>query len=145
MVKIYCITDCNGLHYVGSTTQALSQRLSKHRSDKKIGHYCSSSKLNLDDCQIDLLEQCELCDRSKRERFYINVIDCVNEYKLNFDREQWSEDNKEKVAQYKKQWREDNKEKIAQTNKQWYHYKNSWGGDKRSNNNILEIDVNLFK
>jgi hypothetical protein len=25
-----------------------------------------------------------------------------------------------------------------------YNYKYSWGGDKRSNNNLLEIDINIF-
>ena len=34
--KIYCIrNDINDEIYVGSTTQSLSQRMAKHRSDKK--------------------------------------------------------------------------------------------------------------
>ena len=44
MVKIYCIEDCNGLKYVGSTIQKLNQRLNDHRSHNE----CMSRKLNLD-------------------------------------------------------------------------------------------------
>lgn len=48
---------------------------------------------------------------------------------------------KEKHKQYNKKYRDNNKEKIKQTKQ----YKNSWGGDQRYNNNLLQIDINLFQ
>ena len=74
MVSIYLIEDINDLRYVGSTTQKLYNRFSRHKSDKKIGHYCSSSKLNLYNCIIIELERCNKEDRKERERYYINRI-----------------------------------------------------------------------
>tara|TARA_R110001592_G_scaffold6836_7_gene37449 strand:- start:258 stop:656 length:399 start_codon:yes stop_codon:yes gene_type:complete len=123
-VKIYCINDCNGINYVGSTKEELNVRLNHHRSDKKKEYrHCSSEKLDLYNCEIKLLEQCEDCDRKDRERFYIEIIDCVNVRKLNI-----IQDN-QYYRNYLKKWRS---------------YKNTWGGDARSNNNLLKIDLNIF-
>lgn len=58
MVSIYCIEDINDLKYIGSTNQKLNKRLSIHKNDKKRNHYCSSSKLDLDNCKIYELETC---------------------------------------------------------------------------------------
>lgn len=52
--------------------------------------------------------------------------------------------NKDKILAEKKEYYEKNKEKILQRDKEYKDYKSSWGGDKRSNNNLLEIDINLF-
>ena len=35
MPYIYCIDDCNGLKYVGSTARNINTRLTEHRYDKK--------------------------------------------------------------------------------------------------------------
>lgn len=80
--KIYCIEDINDLKYVGSTGEKyLGSRLSSHRRDKRIGHYCSSSKLNLCYCFITLLEETDKKNRYKREKYWINEIDCINSRK----------------------------------------------------------------
>ena len=76
--QIYCIEDCNGLKYVGSTIQTLKKRLIKHRSGKKTGRYYSSSELDLDNCKIYQLEECDDCDRRIKEQYWINRVDCVN-------------------------------------------------------------------
>ena len=89
MVSIYLIEDCDGLKYVGSTTQKLNKRFNNHKSHKKKGHYCSSSKLNLENCIITQLEQCNPEQRTERERYWINEIDCVNQRKLNFDNNEY--------------------------------------------------------
>jgi len=106
MVSIYLIEDINDLKYVGSTTMKLNVRLSLHRHDKKRGKYCSSSKLNLDNCIIIELERCNKEDKKERERYWINKIDCVNQIKLNFDRneyqKEWDEKNKETIKEYQK-------------------------------------------
>ena len=115
MVSIYLIEDINDLKYVGSTTQKLNVRLSSHKSDKKTGrNYCSSSKLNLYNCIITQLEQCNLEHRKEREKYWINEIDCVNQFKLN------SRD-KEKVTEHKKEYYQKNKEKLKEKKKEYYH------------------------
>lgn len=80
MMKIYCITDCNNKKYVGKTKLELYDRLFRHKSQK-----CSSQLLNLNDCKIELLEECNKENSKERERYWINHLDCVNKRKLNFD------------------------------------------------------------
>ena len=108
MVCIYLIQDCDGLKYVGSTKQKLKDRLYKHKHDKKRNRYCSSSKLNLDNSEIYLLEVCNESNRMEREKYWINEFDTVNEFKLNFDKKEWHQNNKEK----KKEYRENNRDEI---------------------------------
>lgn len=45
---------------------------------------------------------------------------------------------------YNIQYREKNKETLKQKYNEYHCYIKSWGGNKRSNNNLLCIDVNLF-
>lgn len=124
MYKIYLLKDINGLEYVGITTQTLNKRLYNHRGKKKIGIYYSSSKLDLDNCVIELLEE---TDDPKREQYWINNIDCVNDRNAFIDK-------KEYHNQYSKQY-----------NKTKYAYQNSWGGRTDvPNNSLLKIDPNLF-
>ncbi len=126
MVSIYLIEDINDLKYIGSTTQKLNQRLTEHKHDKKRGNYCSSCELNLYNCIIIELEQCDLEHRKERERYYINEIDCVNQIKLNFDKDkkkEYREKNKETIKEYMREYREKNKDKINQRQKE-YNEKN---------------------
>jgi hypothetical protein len=78
MEKIYLIEDINDLKYVGRTKYKLYQRLGKHIYDKRAGKLCSSSKLNLEYCNISVLEECLTEDAHQRERYYIHKIECVN-------------------------------------------------------------------
>ena len=118
MFNVYCITDINNKKYVGITKRKLSVRLREHKYDLKFKN-CSSNKIDLHNCQIELLEK---TDDKNRESFWINKLDCVNTNKLDFDEEE-----------YQKNY-----------HKNLHKYKQSWGGDRRWNNNFLEIDVNLF-
>jgi len=115
MVSIYLIEDCDGLKYVGSTISKLNQRLSRHKYSKRTESvYCSSSKLNLDNCIITQLEQCNKEDRTERERYWINEIDCVNQYKLNGR-------DKEKDKEYHNEYYQNNKEKKKEYRKiDWF-------------------------
>ena len=80
--KIYLLEDINDLKYVGSTGEKyLTSRLATHRRDKKIGQSCSSSKLNLYYSSMTLLEETDKENRYKREKYWINKIDCVNSIK----------------------------------------------------------------
>jgi len=124
MVSIYCIQDCDGIKYVGSTTMKLNRRLSKHKSAKKSNKYCSSQKLNLDKCEIYLLETCNESNRKERERHWINEFDTVNKYKLNgLNKQKFKEhkkeydkhyyqNNKDEKKEYDKEYREKNKDEI---------------------------------
>ena len=121
MYTIYCIEDCNSLKYVGSTKHKLNRRLRIHKNDKKRNHYCSSSKLDLDNCEIYSLEtDVNKKDKKERERYHINKIDCVNEKKLNgrnmkhrkIQQKEWRDTNRDKLNQYMKQWHKNNKDEF---------------------------------
>ena len=130
MMKIYCIEDINGKKYVGQTTQYyLCNRLSGHRQAKKNRCAISSCELDLDNCKIYILEE---SDEKGREQYWINKIDCVNHYKLSFNRKEHR-----KIAGVKE--RENELQQIRR------HYKKSWGGDERFFNNLLNINLSIFQ
>ena len=170
MVYIYLIEDKNGLKYVGSTSQILKYRLTQHRADKtRDTRYCSSQKLDLDNCEISVIEECSEDVRKEREKYHINSIDCVNELKLGFIRKEYQQDYynrpdvKERHREYCKKYREGhrekkqqldliyrakNRDKISEYKKQVRIYQNSWGGAWRHGNdlnNLLLISVDLFQ
>lgn len=118
MVIIYCIEDINDLKYIGSTTQKLTTRMSQHRWEQNHDHKTKSKELNLYNCIIYPLEECEECNRKEREKYHINNIECVNKYKLtSTPGKQYYKDNKEHIKNRVKNYRENNKEKIKQYNK----------------------------
>ena len=119
---IYCIEDINGKKYVGSTNQKLNDRLSQHRYDRKRNKYLSSKILDLDNCKIYSLEECEKEESHDRERYWLNHTECVNKNNLNF-----SNDGYEKTVR-----------------KAMRSYRSSWGGEYRTHNNLLLIDPNIF-
>ena len=129
MVKIYCIEDHMGLKCIGSTIQKLNERFGQHRSYNN----CMSKELNLTDCKIYILEECDEEHRKVREQYWIDNTDCVNYRNTIFDKKE-----------YKKEYYKQNIDKNLEYQKNYYHYKNSWGGDPRSNNNLLKIDLNIF-
>ena len=93
MVSIYCIEDINDLKYIGSTIMDLGKRLYSHKANKD----CSSRKLNLYNCIIYELEDCEKSVRKEREQYWINKTDCVNLYKTTkFNKKEWLKNNKDK-------------------------------------------------
>ena len=108
--------------YIGSTTQTLTRRLSKHKSNFKRwknggkDNYVSSFELfKYADVYIELLELCpcdtkiELC---KREGELIREIDCINKNVAGRTMNEYRADNKEKLKEQTKEWRENNKDKI---------------------------------
>ena len=111
MVSIYCIEDCDGLKYVGSTKNKLNERLSQHKTDKKRKNV-SSSKLDLDNCKIYLLETCNESNRLERERYWINQSDTVNQRKFNYNNNQ-----------YTKEWYQNNKGKKKGYDKDYYLFR----------------------
>ena len=136
--KIYKITG-GGLTYIGSTTQPLYKRYSGHKLCKTYfdkgdkSRSCSSSQiLAFDDCCITLIEDFP-CERKEqllaRERYYYDLMDCVNKCKpkatseeIRLDHLNYSkliyEKNKETISIQQKSYREKNKEKISAKNKE---------------------------
>jgi predicted GIY-YIG superfamily endonuclease len=132
--KIYCITDVNGIQYVGQTKQTVKKRLCEHRKDKKRGKTCSSRLLNLDDCMINILEECyNKWDADEAEKKWIKKIDCVNKNKYDFNRQE-----------YMKEYNKKNKETKSEYDKKRSEYQKSWGGDRKYNNNLLAIDPDIL-
>lgn len=138
MVSIYKITDCNGLCYVGSTKSNVKKRLYNHCYHKRIGRiYYSSHKLDLDNCDIQVLETCNPEVRFEREQHYIDTIDCVNVKNCSGGRDPV------KRSLWRKKF--NNKESSKKKNLDRYYWRVMWGENQRDTNNLLKIDVNLFQ
>jgi len=145
--KIYKIV-CNttGEIYIGSTTVLLCKRLAGHVNDNKRGKYTSSKEiLDGGNYCIVLIEnlECETKEQLlKRERYYIESLECVNkckrpivsvdekkeklkEYlinnkdKISQQKKEYNINNKEAIAEYKKEYRINNKEAIAECKKEY--------------------------
>ena len=147
--NIYCIEDINGLKYVGSTILTLERRLNNHIADKKRERGCSSCHLDLDNCKIYQLEECDISHRKQREKYWINNTDCVNIVKYNFDKKQYMKDykrlDKEKHNERNREYNFKNKETLKIYYKKRYKYQCSWGGSPKGyNNNLLKISLDIF-
>jgi len=136
-VKIYCIEDCDGLKYVGSTKQKLNVRLIEHRHDKKKNLHCSSKQLKLEDCCITELEKCNEENRMEREKYWINKIDCVNLLKLNGL-------DKYNRREYLKKYNEKNKEYFKEYHKYYYEKNKDREKEKARNNYIQKVVKNCL-
>ena len=148
MYKIYCIEDINGLKYIGITKQILNQRFHNHKADRNRKSHSNSIKLDLDNSKIYIIEDdVKEENKEEREQYWIDKTNCVNTRNAVRDinkRKEWMQKHKEQLIEYHKQVYQDNRQKILQRKKELYNYKQSWGGDKRFNNNLLLIDTNLF-
>jgi hypothetical protein len=125
MEKIYLIEDINDLKYVGRTTQKyLSKRLSSHRYDERAGKYVSSSKLNLYNCIVSVLEECLTEDARERERYWINKINCVNVRIETNKVENIYYDKRDDGWKYEKQIKGKRHQKYFKTEEEAIQYKN---------------------
>ena len=151
---IYLI-ESNGLKYVGSTKQTIHNRFRKHDC-------WSLYDMNKDDYSYKILEEVEYDNKYElrlREQHYINIVDCCNKnnaYLGNNKKEsdkQYYEKNKERLIQKAREYQksdkakltakkryENNKDIINKRSKELRERKNSWGGDPRHNNNLLQIN-----
>ena len=107
--------------YVGSTTQPLSVRMSKHRTGYKLfmngtSNYVSSFEiLKFGDAYIELviLNPCNSkTELDAVEGNYIREMDCINKNIPGRTSKQYRIDNKDEIKQYKKQYYIENKDKI---------------------------------
>ena len=125
--RLYC--NITKKCYVGSTTQSLSKRLSQHKQNYKCFlngkyHFVSSFEiLENNDYVIVLIENYECKNKEelfKRERFYIEQMECVNQQLPIRSNKEWVEDNKEKIKEYRKNYYINNREKYLDIKKQNY-------------------------
>ena len=116
-------------NYIGSTVN-LKQRMAVHKCPTHQSPCSSKIIIESGNYEVEILEECEDKDRKIREQYYIDKYDCVN-VKNPVRKKYW--DNIEENKIYMKIWKKKNKE-----------YKDSWGGDKRNNNNLLCIDIKCF-
>ena len=107
--------------YIGSTCQALSQRMAGHMSDynkylndNTKSNISSFEIIKLNDAYISLIEECNFNNRQQLEKRegeiikeHINI--CVNKLIAGRTRNEWRDDNKQELIKY----RHDNKEHIA--------------------------------
>tara|TARA_R110002012_G_scaffold139225_1_gene296390 strand:+ start:456 stop:941 length:486 start_codon:yes stop_codon:yes gene_type:complete len=95
---------------------------------------------------------CKACnlhtDRKKQTYTRMSEEERKHRQKISWNKTDEKRKNNPERIIYKSQsgklYREKNREKLKQNNKKYHEYKNSWGGDKRRNNNLLQIDPNLF-
>ncbi len=139
MYSIYKIIDnTNNNIYIGQTKMLLSTRISKHKSEYRLNTgYCSSKIiLKNNDWSYQLLETVNDKDEANViERYLIrNTENCINKTKYDILSKKDYD-----IIRY-----QNNKEDLKQYQKTHRKYLISWGGDPRSNNNLLNIDTNLF-
>ena len=120
--KIYKIV-CNnsGKQYIGSTTlKYLSSRLAQHKVDSKRNKIMTSREIieggNYSIILVELFPCNSKDELIKRERYYIETLECVNKCIPGRTDKEYREANKEKIKQY----REANKEYIKEKNKEYY-------------------------
>lgn len=104
--KIYKLWSPEGDDiYIGSTTQSLSRRKAKHKTDR-----CSSKILfeKYTDVRIELLEECPCDNREqlvKKEGEYVRNNNCVNKHIAGRTNKEWHkeyyENNKEQIKERK--------------------------------------------
>jgi hypothetical protein len=118
--KIYrLVCNTTGNQYIGSTTQSLSQRLGGHKKDYKrflegkiTKQVSSFSILCENNCEMILIEDypCENKNQlERRERHFIETVQCVNKYK--------PAQTKEELKEYRQKYRQENLEKITEWRK----------------------------
>ena len=139
-VIIYKIFNENE-QYIGSTKNFI-KRASDHRKRKD----CSSKIIiNKGDWGMKILEECTQENRYQREQYYIdNLENVVNTRNALWDRKKNHEKNKEINNKRARDYKINNMDSVKLYNKSRLVWQKSWGGDKRYQNNLLLINVDLF-
>jgi hypothetical protein len=136
--KIYKIIDLtNGDVYIGSTIQGNLTRPCHKCHDFYIGR-------NYDNCKIIVMETFNYITYEEvlwKEREWIDKTDCINKNRPIIT----EEERKEMKLNNAIKWNDANNERINELRKNRYHFKNSWGGDPRRDNNLLKINPDLFR
>ena len=127
--KIYKIV-CNvtGKIYIGSTIETLARRLTGHRATYKHfkegkGKYITSFQIiEQGEFDIVLIENCPCESKEellRRERYFIESLECVNKQHPTRTTKEYIQDNIDKIRERRKQYCLDNIEKITERKKQY--------------------------
>ena len=130
--KIYKVWDNSYTKcYVGSTTESLAQRMSKHRcyykqwlvgSKKKLMVYELFNEFGVINCKIELIENYPCQSKAEleaREGHHIRNLDSINKRIEGRTKKEYRESIKEKMKEYSSEYRETNKELIREQRKQY--------------------------
>lgn len=127
--KIYKIVDnTTGKIYIGSTTQPLAKRLAEHKrhyhqvkNKTRLNKTTSSAIFENGDYDIVLIEECN-CETKEQlhriEREYIESLECVNRCIPLRTKQEYQQDNRERLIAYLKQYYQKNKEEMYKKNNQ---------------------------
>ena len=132
--KIYKIVDnTNNNIYVGSTCEPiLARRLAGHVTSYK--RFLKNNKNNISsyqilangDYDIVLLELCS-CDNKdelhKRERHYIETLECINKNVAGRSAREYMRDHREQNKEHQKEHYELNKDKLCLYQREYYKNK----------------------
>ena len=127
--KIYKIV-CNvtGKVYIGSTIEILARRLAGHRrayktfKEGKSTNVTSYQIIEQGNYDIVLIENCPCESKEellRRERYFIESLDCVNKIIPTRTKKEYIQENIEKIRERRKQYCLENIEKITERRKQW--------------------------
>ena len=113
--------------YIGSTTQTLSMRMARHRCVYKrylnqAYHYVTSFEILQYESYIELLFKGEFESKDelrKKEVEYIREMECVNRCVAGRTQQEYYEENKESIAEYKHLHYEANKLHLVEKMKQY--------------------------
>tara|TARA_R110001606_G_scaffold3605_1_gene16115 strand:- start:139 stop:780 length:642 start_codon:yes stop_codon:yes gene_type:complete len=151
--KIYKIVDnTNDDIYIGSSTESLIIRLTKHKSDYKRylegkRNYVSSCDIiKNNDYKIELLELYPCNNRNEleaRERLFIENNICVNKRIPSRNQKEYYEINKVKIIERTKQHYIKNKKQIQEYHKE--HYKLNREHLKEKSKKYREINKEKIK
>ena len=126
--KVYKITNSvSDKCYIGSTAQSLKDRMYSHRSSARKGLGSNtSSKLfdeDFDGCIIELIENYPCSSKQellKRERYWIENSNCVNERLPSRSRREYKKDNADKIKKQSREYLERNRDEIQRKRKAHY-------------------------
>jgi len=141
--KIYLLHDnTNGNNYIGSTTLKETTRLNLHKSHaKKNSPVSSKSIIDNGNYIFKILEEFPCSCKNEihqKEQYWMDIFsgNLINKRRAFRTKEMKLEKNRE----YDKKRTRDHKPYL----KQYRDYKKSWGGDMRTQNNLLLIDVKIL-
>lgn len=151
-MSVYRIYDINEpkQFYIGSCKDFKKRKID-HRNRCKIDNQKFYQYIRnnggWDNFKMELLEYC--LEYQEREIELIKTLKPpLNSYVYNFNKKEYIKEyhqqNRDKLNQKSKKRYELNKDELLEKAKIYHAYKSSWGGDQRSNNNLLKIDIKIF-
>jgi len=114
--------------YIGSTIESLSKRKAKHKcaykryKNGKTSYVTSFKLMEYNDCYIELIENYPCNDKNeltRREGQLIREMDCLNKRIEGRSRQEYRQDNKQKIYEKCKDYYNTNKEKIDEYQKSY--------------------------